>query len=174
MFFSCVGIADVLVDRTATIYTLNVKVMLVVAIILCIIEIGKRSKKAKEVCFVIICCFLMSNWLITSYVTYKEGCLSWAENSVPLEEELAEQILEMGIEDDLYYYIPEGRHNIEYLQFLIGDASIKCFDNIEDLPKGAYVVTTTPSKFAEELGENYQRIGWTAYVSLWEPVDVAK
>lgn len=132
-FLSCPGIADIprMMDyRENCLLVVSARCILI--FLLFLVLYFTLQKKKKNILIGAIVGLSSINWLMISQYVY-EGCLSWAKQVCEWEERLAETILEEGAEDSLCYYVSEGAFTADYLQFLLQDHSISCFEDVEEI-----------------------------------------
>lgn len=164
IYFTCISIADSLYN--GTLVSLSMKVIIVFSVIVLVI------KKNKKIAPVFCLLGILVNWVFISYYAYENRVLSWAEEDSAKEQELANYICEIGAENYLYYYVSEDYLKIDFLQFLLGDTTIKCIysaDDIDNLPENEYLLTTYFTKLSlEDELEEYVRIAASNKVILWQ------
>lgn len=169
-----------LLNGDHTLLLVNLKVLVIFCAILFLLKKNKelKKKKKKSVKYLVgLISILMINWMITAGIVSLEMHV-WTSSMCGSEEALADQIFQMHIEDDLYYYADQNRINIDFLQFLLGDHKIHCVSEANEalnLPSGAYLLTENTSDylFTETLQQTYEDIGTSFCLKLWKKIEGA-
>ena len=172
LFFVCPGIQDLLERDNGSILLVNIKVLCIVTgIIILVAGENKQiiNKKVFSWGVVLAVAFAGITWIETGIYTYKgRAGLAFADKEV----ELSDRIRAQGMENSLYYYLPDSHNRIERLQFLLGNATIHCIKNVSDIntvPDDAYIITVASSGVKEELEQRqYVKVDESIQFEVWE------
>lgn len=154
--------------------TYKVGLTVVVMYIVIAMLIYSFKKQAQNKLIVYACVLLSVNWLVAYYYNYNEGILTtWANYVCDNEEAMADYIRELGIEEQLYFYAPDG-YDIDFLQFLLDDVKIHCiYDEaqIETLPEDAYLLTLYSTRLMNSTVLNdFEELKCSWQTRLWKQV----
>lgn len=165
---SSTGIYDILNLSGKNIGAVVIKTLVMYVFILLIVRMLKNQRQKM---IVYVCVILSCNWILSYYYTYNFGTLSWSTERTQKEVKLAEYIESLDINNNLYYYAPEGSR-INYLQVLLDDISIQCVydeQQIEELPQDAYLLTKTASELEDtETLEDFEPVEKSYLIQLWK------
>lgn len=113
--------------------------------------------------------------LISLFVFMSDSSLSstysWSVEGCSNEERLAQKIQENYSDKSLLYYTGDSWIDIDFLQFLLNDKSITCFDDtsiLSELDENDLVLTTINSRLiTDEWYNRYDLLDRSSYLRLW-------
>lgn len=97
---------------------------------------------------------------------------SWAVEGCRNEERLAREILDDPTIEGLWYYAPDSPIDIDFMQFLLNEKSIICFDDTQvlaEMNENDRILTTSRSRLlTDQWTKRYELLGSSSYLKLWK------
>lgn len=124
-------------------------------------------------------CLSISLTFVAAFVVMAAAALlmtySWSIEGCTNEERLAKQITEDRSVESLWYYAPDSPIDVDFLQFLLNERSIICFDDVQvlsELGDKDFILTTANSGLTanQQWSQQYQLVGASSYLMLWKKV----
>ncbi len=169
VFYNCAGIANTLIENEYAQNSLLIISIKKIAVFLMLVIVAYSNKNKIKIISMLILSVL---FIYISQNVYVNGCLNWSIKQSEEEVNLAKKIFDLDAQDSLYYYIKENYLKADYLQFLLKDSSIHCFEkaaDIETLSNEDYILTIFDTELEESLLQNnYQAVAESINLKLWE------
>ncbi len=116
-------------------------------------------------------CIILNVFFVVMATGSLRTIYSWSVEGCSNEERLAKKVLEDKSAERLWYYTPDSPIDIDFMQFLLRDKPIICFDDVSilsEFDESDYLFTTGRSKLIDKQWlREYKQIGSSSYLKLW-------